>query len=180
MEVEPASKTEFEEDILKPQESDAKDIKEINGNNDQNDIEIDVKLSDTIKEKAKFNDNESPPLLPSPANAKQEALDNDTSDQSITELNGSKEDKEEQENDANNCDVKPKDESLKMEDEEEVKEEPMDQDPDPDFEPEPELPAFEAQDRSVKLEEPLFDEKLIDGFSFRAFDKYIVLEVNKI
>ena len=63
---------------------------------------------------------------------------------------------------------------------EEVKEEPMDQDPDPDFEPEPELPAFEAQDRSVKLEEPLFDEKLIDGFSFRAFDKYIVLEVNKI
>ena len=180
MEVEPASKTEFEEDILKPQESDAKDIKEINGNNDQNDIEIDVKLSDTIKEKAKFNDNESPSLLPSPANAKQEALDNDTSDQSITELNGSKEDKEEQENDANNCDVKLKDESLKMEDEEEVKEEPMDQDPDPDFEPEPELPAFEAQDRSVKLEEPLFDEKLIDGFSFRAFDKYIVLEVNKI
>merc|ERR1712154_648163 len=87
-------------------------------------------------------------------------------------------DEEELEKDANNDSdaVKPKDESLKMEeeDEDEVKEEPMDQDPDPD--PEPEPAALEDQDRSVKLEEPLFDEKLIDGFSFRAFDEYTVLE----
>ena len=177
MEVEPASRTEFEEDNLKQKESDAKDITEINGNNDENDIEIDVKLSDTIKDKAKFNDNDSPPSLSPQENAKQEALDNDLSEKLISQINGNKEDKEDQENDANNSDVKPKDESLKMEeeDEDEVKEEPMDQDLDPD--PEPELPAFEDQDRSVKLEEPLFDEKLIDGFSFRAFDKYTVLEV---
>ena len=179
MEVEPASKTEFEEDILKQKESDAKDITEINGNNDEPDIEIDVKLSDTIKDKAKFNDNDAPPSLSPQENAKPEPLDNDPSEKLITEINGTKEDKEDQENDANISDVKPKDESLKMEEEEEdeVKEEPMDQDPDPDPEPEPELPAFEDQDRSVKLEEPLFDEKLIDGFSFRAFDKYTVLEV---
>lgn len=180
MEVEPASRTEFEEDNLKQKESDAKDITEINGNNDENDIEIDVKLSDTIKDKAKFNDNDSPPSLSPQENAKQEALDNDPSEKLISQINGNKEDKEDQENDATNSDVKPKDEShesLKMEEEEddEVKEEPMDQDLDPD--PEPELPAFEDQDRSVKLEEPLFDEKLIDGFSFRAFDKYTVLEV---
>ena len=179
MEVEPASKTEFEEDILKQKESDAKDITEINGNNDENDIEIDVKLSETIKDKAKFNDNESTPTLSQQENAKSEVLDNDHSEKLTPEINGSKGSKEELDNDANNSDVKPKDESLKMEEEEEdeVKEEPMDQDPDPDPEPEPELPAFEDQDRSVKLEEPLFDEKLIDGFSFRAFDKYTVLEV---
>ena len=182
MEVEPASKTEFEEDILKKRENDAKDITEINGNNDENDIEIDVKLSDTIKDKAKFNDNDPPPPLLSPEeDAKQdESLDNVPSEKLITEINGSKGDEEELDNDANNdSDVKLKDESLKMEeeDEDEVKEEPMDQDPDPDPEPEPELPAFEDQDRSVKLEEPLFDEKLIDGFSFRAFDQYTVLEV---
>ena len=176
MEVEPASKTEFEEDILKKRESDAKDITEINGNNDENDIEIDVKLSDNIKDKAKFNDNDPPPPLLSPEeDAKQdESLDNVPSEKLITEINGSKGGEEELDNDANNdSDVKPKDESLKMDEEDEVKEEPMDQDPDP----EPELPAFEDQDRSVKLEEPLFDEKLIDGFSFRAFDKYTVLEV---
>ena len=182
MEVEPASKTEFEEDILKKRESDAKDITEINGNNDENDIEIDVKLSDTIKDKAKFNDNDPPlPSLSPEEDAKPEALDNDPSEKLISEINGSKEDVEELERNANNDSdaVKPKDESLKMEeeDEDEVKEEPMDQDPDPDPEPEPELPAFEDQDKSVKLEEPLFDEKLIDGFSFRAFDKYTVLEV---
>ena len=183
MEVEPASKTEFEEDILKKRESDAKDITEINGNNDENDIEIDVKLSDNIKDKAKFNDNEPPPPSLSP---EKDAKPDDSLDSFVTldspeekliaEINGSKGGKEELDNDANNySDVKPKDESLKMEeeDEDEVKEEPMDQDPDP----EPELPAFEDQDRSVKLEEPLFDEKLIDGFSFRAFDKYTVLEV---
>ena len=180
MEVEPASRTEFEEDNLKQKEGDAKDITEINGNNDENDIEIDVKLSDTIKDKAKFNDNDPPPSLSPQENAKQEALDNDPSEKLISQINGSIEEKQDQENDANNSDVKPKDEShesLKMEEEEEdeVKEEPMDQDLDPD--PEPELPAFEDQDRSVKLEDPLFDEKLIDGFSFRAFDKYTVLEV---
>ena len=59
--------------------------------------------------------------------------------------------------------------------EEDVKDEPMDVDADPDAEPEP---VFESQDKSEKLEEPLFEETIIDGFSFSAFDKYTVLEVS--
>merc|ERR1712173_97957 len=110
------------------------DITEINGNNDENDIEIDVKLSDTIKDKAKLNDNDPPPPSLSPEeDAKPEALDNDPSEKLISEINGSKGDEEELEKDANNDSdaVKPKEESLKMEEEDgdEVKEEPMDQDP---------------------------------------------------
>ena len=66
----------------------------------------------------------------------------------------------------------PMDEAVK---EEEVKEEPMDVDADPEAEPEP---VFESQDKSEKLEEPLFEETIIDGFSFSAFDKYTVLEVS--
>ena len=39
-------------------------------------------------------------------------------------------------------------------------------------------PVFESQDKSEKLEDPLFEETIIDGFSFSAFDKYTVLEVS--
>ena len=167
MEVEPASKTEFEEDILKHQESESKEITEINGNNDENDIEIDVKLSDTIKDKAKVNDNEA---TKENSNDSSEVLDNKLNTSS--EINGNNTGDE----DANNSDIKPKEESFKMEEdvEEEVKEEPMDQDADP----EPEEPPYDPQDKSVKLEEPLFEDTVIEGFSFRAFDKYTVLEVN--
>merc|ERR1719422_2250366 len=49
----------------------------------------------------------------------------------------------------------------------------MDQDADPEAEQPPE---FEDQDRTVKLEEPLFEETFIEGFAFCAFDKYTVLE----
>ena len=170
MEVEPASKTEFEEGILKHQESDSKDISEINGNDDAKDIEIDVKLSESIKEVAKVNDNDET-SKPNDTNETSEVLDNNTSIKSDSEINGNSVE------DANISDIKPKDESFKAEEVEmdEVKDEPMDQDADPEAEQPPE---FEDQDRTVKLEEPLFEETFIEGFAFCAFDKYTVLEVN--
>ena len=170
MEVEPASKTEFEEGILKHQESDSKDISEINGNNDAKDIEIDVKLSDSIKEVAKVNDNDTA-NKPNESNETSEDLDNNTSTKSDSEINGNTVE------DANNSDIKPKDESFKAEEVEmeEVKDEPMDQEADPDHEQPPE---FEDQDRTIKLEDPLFEETFIEGFAFCAFDKYTVLEVS--
>ena len=169
MEVEPASKTEFEEGILKHQESDNKDISEINGNNDK-DIEIDVKLSDSIKEVAKVNDNEDINKS-NEITETSENLDNKTSTNSDSEINGNKVE------DTNISDIEPKDESFKAEEVEmeEVKDEPMDQDADPDHEQPPE---FEDQDRTSKLEDPLFEETFIEGFAFCAFDKYTVLEVS--
>ena len=171
MEVEPPSNTEFEEDKIKNQESET--ITEINGNKDDStDIDdIDVKLSETVKDKAKVNDNDTD----KPAEVS-EILDNTNNDSVNTpsEINGN--DTSEH---VNTSDTKPADESVKMDTEEdadvkeEVKDEPMDQDADP----EPELPPFEPQDKSVKLEEPLFEEEIVDGFAFCAFDKYTVLEV---
>ena len=53
--------------------------------------------------------------------------------------------------------------------------EPMDQEADPDHQQPPE---FEDQDKTIKLEDPLFEETFIEGFAFCAFDKYTVLEVS--
>ena len=191
MEIEPAAVSEFVEDIslLKPPDEDdiKKDIDEINGNDSITEDEIDVKLSDSlsIKEKAKVNDNDCNNI-----GTEEEFLNNSGPDtpvdnaekvNNICETNGNTEDATSENKPPTPTPSPtpppapapvPMEESVKEED---VKDEPMDVDADPDGEPEP---VFESQDKSEKLEEPLFEETIIDGFSFSAFDKYTVLEVS--
>ena len=176
MEIEPASVAEEDISLLKPPDDDnKKDIEEINGNDSITEHEIDVKLSDTIKEKAKVNDNDCNNIT-----AEDDFLNNTGNDSpvdnaekvnNVCETNGNLE-KAASDNKPPTPPSIPMDEAVK---EEEVKEEPMDVDADPEAEPEP---VFESQDKSEKLEEPLFEETIIDGFSFSAFDKYTVLEVS--
>ena len=190
MEIEPAAVSEFVEDIslLKPPDEDdiKKDIDEINGNDSITEDEIDVKLSDSlsIKEKAKVNDNDCNNI-----GTEEEFLNNSGPDtpvdnaekvNNICETNGNTEDATSENKPPTPTPTPtptppapvPMEESVKEED---VKDEPMDVDADPEGEPEP---VFESQDKSEKLEEPLFEETIIDGFSFSAFDKYTVLEVS--
>ena len=189
MEIEPAAVSEFVEDIslLKPPDEDdiKKDIDEINGNDSITEDEIDVKLSDSlsIKEKAKVNDNDCNNI-----GTEEEFLSNSGPDtpvdnaekvNNICETNGNTEDATSDNKPPTPTPTPPPapvpmEESVKEED---VKDEPMDVDADPEGEPEP---VFESQDKSEKLEEPLFEETIIDGFSFSAFDKYTVLEVRFI
>ena len=193
MEIEPAAVSEFAEDIslLKPPDEDdiKKDIDEINGNDSITEDEIDVKLSDSlsIKEKAKVNDNDCNNI-----GTEEEFLSNSGPDtpvdnaekvNNICETNGNTEDATSENKPPTPTPTPtpppapapvPMEESVKEED---VKDEPMDVDADPEGEPEP---VFESQDKSEKLEEPLFEETIIDGFSFSAFDKYTVLEVRFI
>ena len=189
MEVEPASRTEFEDDIIKHQENIIKNEAEINEINGNKDTEIDVKqISDTIKEIVNDGvdkDDEDKKEEKREEEDKPEAAVNETvtsngdiNTSAISNENDTSED-------ANDklSDIKPKDETIKedveMEDDS-VKDEPMDHDGDADHEldNEPDQPPEEDQDRSVKLEDPLFEELIIDGFSFSAFDKYTVLEVS--
>ena len=189
MEVEPASRTEFEDDIIKHQENIIKNEAEINEINGNKDTEIDVKqISDTIKEIVNDGvdkDDEDKKEEEREEEDKPEAAVNETvtsngdiNTSAISNENDTSED-------ANDklSDIKPKDETIKedveMEDDS-VKDEPMDHDGDADHEldNEPDQPPEEDQDRSVKLEDPLFEELIIDGFSFSAFDKYTVLEVS--
>lgn len=183
MEVEPASREEFVEDIIKPHQQElqepgddkqeikeVKEVKEINGNKD---LDLDVKqISDTIKEivtedvKTEVKAEEA--LLKPPVD--ETVISNGDANDDVNGVDTSTED-------ANISDIKPKEESIKedVEMEEDVRDEPMDQDGDND--PEEVEPPFENQDRSEKLEDPLFEEEIIEGFSFCAFDKYTVLEV---
>ena len=177
MEIEPSSLPEEDISLLKPPDDDnKKDIEEINGNDSITEHEIDVKLSDTIKEKAKVNDNDCNNIT-----AEEEFLNNTGDDtpvdnaekvNNVCETNGNLE-KAASDNKPPTPPSLPMEEAVK--EEEEVKEEPMDVDADPEAEPEP---VFESQDKSEELEEPLFEETIIDGFSFSAFDKYTVLEVS--
>ena len=189
MEVEPASRTEFEDDIIKHQENIIKNEAEINEINGNKDTEIDVKqISDTIKEivndgvdkddEDKKEDEREEEDKPEAAVNETVTSNGDINTSAISNENDTSED-------ANDklSDIKPKDETIKedveMEDDS-VKDEPMDHDGDADHEldNEPDQPPEEDQDRSVKLEDPLFEELIIDGFSFSAFDKYTVLEVS--
>ena len=191
MEIEPAAVSEFVEDIslLKPPDEDdiKKDIDEINGNDSITEDEIDVKLSDSlsIKEKAKVNDNDCNNIAPEEEflsnSGPDTPVDNAEKVNNICETNGNTEDATSENKPPTPTPSPtpppapapvPMEESVKEED---VKDEPMDVDADPDGEPEP---VFESQDKSEKLEEPLFEETIIDGFSFSAFDKYTVLEVS--
>ena len=189
MEIEPAAVSEFAEDIslLKPPDDDdiKKDIDEINGNDSITEDEIDVKLSDSlsIKEKAKVNDNDCNNIAPEEEflsnSGPDTPVDNAEKVNNICETNGNTEDATSENKPPTPTPTPtptppapvPMEESVKEED---VKDEPMDVDADPEGEPEP---VFESQDKSEKLEEPLFEETIIDGFSFSAFDKYTVLEV---
>ena len=190
MEIEPAAVSEFAEDIslLKPPDDDdiKKDIDEINGNDSITEDEIDVKLSDSlsIKEKAKVNDNDCNNIAPEEEflsnSGPDTPVDNAEKVNNICETNGNTEDATSENKPPTPTPTPtptppapvPMEESVKEED---VKDEPMDVDADPEGEPEP---VFESQDKSEKLEEPLFEETIIDGFSFSAFDKYTVLEVS--
>ena len=187
MEIEPAAVSEFVEDIslLKPPDDDdiKKDIDEINGNDSITEDEIDVKLSDSlsIKEKAKVNDNDCNNIATEEdllSNSGPDTpVDNAEKVNNICETNGNTEDATSENKPPTPTPAPPPapvpmEESVKEED---VKDEPMDVDADPEGEPEP---VFESQDKSEKLEEPLFEETIIDGFSFSAFDKYTVLEVS--
>ena len=192
MEIEPAAVSEFVEDIslLKPPDDDdiKKDIDEINGNDSITEDEIDVKLSDSlsIKEKAKVNDNDCNNIAPEEEflsnSGPDTPVDNAEKVNNICETNGNTEDATSENKPSTPTPTPtptppapvPMEESVKEED---VKDEPMDVDADPEGEPEP---VFESQDKSEKLEEPLFEETIIDGFSFSAFDKYTVLEVSSI
>ena len=192
MEIEPAAVSEFVEDIslLKPPDEDdiKKDIDEINGNDSITEDEIDVKLSDSLslKEKAKVNDNDCNNIAPEEEflsnSGPDTPVDNAEKVNNICETNGNTEDATSENKPPTPTPTPtptppapvPMEESVKEED---VKDEPMDVDADPEGEPEP---VFESQDKSEKLEEPLFEETIIDGFSFSAFDKYTVLEVRFI
>ena len=147
MEIERASSPEFEEELLKPPE-DTKEINEINGNSEEKDsAEVEeVKDSEPINESAEVTESEE-------VNESTEL--NDTS-----EINGSVE---------INGEIKPEDDSVKEEKEDEA----MEQDVEPEPTPEP------PEEKGEKLTDPLFEEDLIEGFSFCSFDNYTVLEVSK-
>jgi len=186
MEIARAPSPEFDEELLK-QPEDKKDcatINEINGKGeDKNDIADKEAKEDVVNHNPEPVNESTEPIDKKEVNetAKENKLSENKSNgnsniNGSVEVNGDSASETKSNNNDSNDGVVNKPDGVPTKEEKDVKqeqEEPMEQDQVEEPQPTPEPPD---QDRGERLKEPLFEEVIIDGFSFCSFDNYNVLE----